>query len=936
MTNMVNCDGYDQAARRRKKQKHAAGMAVILAAALLLTGKLSVLAVESDRDNSIRSVRVSDSQIALSTLVIGSYLIDLKGLSDHIYEIAMDSAGEFSQNRMYYKSELSGGQWFEITDATSIRDITTAGTPVAASVIEALAFTHQVTANGTVIDLRVQAAVNAYDIPDPYDLMEMEELLPIKMHWQYLQSKETKTESDEKYLEILEIFYGLSIEDDVTRDCDASLDALNPYQLSVIAREKPGSWTEAVNTVMEGEDARRRVQSLHTLDSYLDELLKKAGGQDQEGLSPQEMEAFYEMVQKSSGGEVNRGDIDDLLNDNYVGNNDSNVGDNDTADGSVKKDAAWYERWHSMRESYQKLLAGAGTYRGVTLDETFQVDANMISAIGEAKSNVKTSIGKYTGKLLVEGTVACAQAIYRYSKELIGCAREEDTPGSDGATARLADLSNILKSVIEDAESERKTLESGLTVQALSVWQGILSDGAGKDYRQAESEGAGQPALTAFLSQRETEADSARLEYQTMLTELWKRMGNSAAQIDVEGRINALAQLEALPPADAAQSHLLGTVGKHREWLKKSLAELIAASADSSALDRLLKEQNDLESQRLNALDENDLAKAKRLAAEMEAGQDDINNLRQALYQTLTDPVSSPADKARAAAGMTEKSAGKLIDQLAGKITSGILDGADESALDADMAALSKVAEYDADAALAAVAGMRDTLEDAAGADLAKIDAQLADIEREAEKRAGVDGDRDRGKGMLSQEQLNDLLADYFGDASAASEQDKAGALIALSRYAEDMRDQTAGMLAVSLANQSAAKGSPYLYLKYDRAADTYISLQAIAEICGYRYLFDDVHHMVTLQKAAAYYIFTSGDMVYGFAEGAEGKLTAGPVLQTTLYLDSDDGKRIFDCQGYYVPECSYAAVETAAMEPVIESIYEMLLRTAEGSSAQR
>lgn len=925
MTDMVKYCGHNEAARRRKHKKSTTGMAIMLAAALLLTVKLPVLAVESDRDNRIRSVRVSDSQIAACTLVIGSYLIDLKGLSDHIYEIVMDSAGEFSQNRMYYKSELSGGQWFEITDATSIRDITTAGTPVAASVIEELAFTHQVTANGTVTDLRVHAAVNAFDIPDPYDLPEMEELLPIKMHWQYLQSKETRTESDEKYLEILEIFYGLSIEDDVTRDCDASLDALNPYQLGVIAREKPGSWTEAVNTVMEGEDARRRVQSLNTLDSYLDELLKKAGGQDQEGLSPQEMEAFYEMVQKSSGGEVNRDDIDDLLNDKPVGDNDNNVSNGDSTDSSAEKDASWYERWHSMRESYQKLLAEAGTYRGVTLDETFQVDANMISAIGEAKSNVKTSIGKYTGKLLAEGTAASAQAIYRYSKEMIGCARAKDTPGCDKATAGLADLYNILKSVIENEESERKTLEDGLTGQALSVWQGILSGGAGKDYRQAEGEGAGQPALTAFLSQRETEADSARLEYQAMLTELWKRMSNSAAQIDAEGRINAIARLEALPPADAAQKHLLGTVEKHREWLKKSLAGLIAASADSSALDQLLKAQNDLESQRLNALDENDLAKAKRLSAEMEAGQGDIDDLRQELYHTLTDPVSSAADKARAAAGMTEKSAGKLIDELAGNITSGILDGADGSTLDRDMAALSQLAQYDSDAALAAVSGIRDTLKGAANTEAesaVQIGAQLADIEREAEKGAGTGG----VGGMLSQEQLTNLLADYFGDAATASDQDKAGALIALSRYAQDSHNQSAAMLAVLLANQSAAKGSPYLYQKYDRAADVYISLQAIGRIFGYRYLFDDVHHMVTLQKAEDYYIFTSGDVIYEFTEGAEGRLTVRPVLQATLYLDSDDAKRIFDGKGYYVPGCSYAAVETAAMEPVIEEVYNGLM----------
>lgn len=914
--------------RQKRKIRTGRGL-VMLMAVLLFTGKLPVLAVESDRDNSIRSVRVADAQIALSTLVIGSYLIDLRGLSDHIYEIAMDSAGEFSQSGMYYKSELAGGQWFEITDATSIRDIMDAGKPVPASVIEALAFTHYVAANGTVTDLRVQAVVTEFDIPDPYDLMEMEELRPIKMRYQYLQSKETKSESDEKYLEILEIFYGLSIEDDVTRDCDVSLDALAPYKNDVAARKKPSSWTEAMTNVMEGEDARRRVQSLNTLDSYLDELLKKAGGQDQEGLSPEETEAFYKTLRKQSGEAGTVNDIYVMLNDRSVNDNDGNVNSSDNTDDAEKKGKTWYNRWHEMNESYQKFLAEAGTYRGVSLDENFQVDTEMIAAIGEAKSNVKTSISKYTGKLLAEGTMASAQAIHRYSRELIGCARASDSAGSDGATAALADISNILQSVIEDEESERKTLEDDLTVQALAAWQGILSDGAGEAYRQAESEGAGQPALAAYLSQRETQADGARLEYQTMLAELWKRTGNSLAQIDAGGRLDGIAQLKAMPPADAAGSCLLGTVEKHREWLEKSLAQLIAASADSTALDRLLEKQNDLESQRRDALDENDLAKAKKLAAEMEAGQNDIDNLRQALYHTMTNPVSSAADRARAAAGMTEGSAGKLIDELAGKITSGILDGADESALERDMAALSKMAAYDTDAAMAAVSGIRDTLDGAADTDAEQaeeIGAQLAGIEEKAAGAGAGGTGGGSGTGGLSQERLTELLADYFEDGSAVSDRDRTGALIALSRYAEDTQNQAAAMLSVSMANQAAAKGSPYLYPKYERAAKAYISLQAIGKIFDYRYLFDDVHRMVTLQKAGAYYSFTAGETVYVFAQGAEGKLTAGPALQTTLYLDGDDGKQIFDCKGYYVPGSSYAAVETAAMEPVIEEIYQMLM----------
>lgn len=235
-------------------------IALTMAVLMILNGQHSVVfATATDRDNSIRSVHVSNSEISNATLVIGSYLIDLNGLSDDIYSQAQESASEFGQNEMYYKSELAEGQWFEITDATSIADITDSGTPVNASVIEALEFTHKVAADGTVTDLRTNASVSAYDIPDPYDLANMVELDPIKLRYQYLQAKETKTDSDEKYLQILDIFYDLSIQDATTADCDNSLRTLSTYQSGLSGRGKPASWNKAVDTVMSQVDAQRRV-----------------------------------------------------------------------------------------------------------------------------------------------------------------------------------------------------------------------------------------------------------------------------------------------------------------------------------------------------------------------------------------------------------------------------------------------------------------------------------------------------------------------------------------------------------------------------------------------------------------------------------------------------------------------------------------------------
>ena len=151
-------------------------VASVLVVALLVIGGMTAYAVlENEKSGSLRSVKMTDDQIEMSTLVIGSHLIHLNGLTDELYETAVTSASEFNQYQMYYKSELAGGAWFEISEAVSIADITTSGRPVEKSVIEALEFTHKTGADGITVDLRTGKAVSIFDIPDPYDLSVMEE-----------------------------------------------------------------------------------------------------------------------------------------------------------------------------------------------------------------------------------------------------------------------------------------------------------------------------------------------------------------------------------------------------------------------------------------------------------------------------------------------------------------------------------------------------------------------------------------------------------------------------------------------------------------------------------------------------------------------------------------------------------------------------------------
>ncbi len=869
-----------------KKKIWCAALAVLICTATIVQ-TIKVQAVTSERDNGTKSVHVSDSEIENSTLVIGSYLIHINGLTDEIYSLATESANEFNQNNMYYKSELSSGKWYEITDATSIAAITSAGTPVEASVIEALEFTHKVDSSGNITDLRTGQTVGTYDINNPYDLENMKELEPIKLRYQFLEAKESKSDSDDKNIEIIGLFYGLSIKNSVTDSCDTKLSALETYKNGLSGRGKPASWVTEVETVASAVDAQRRVESLTLLTEYLDTLMKKITGQEEETMTRKEYEERLEAAETEA----------------------------------MKK---------LVTEEYEARQNKGGIFAEVTLNNNYQEDSTLIDAVTEARSNVENSITTYTAKLLSEGSSTTTKQIYQYSNDLINCANNSDISGADTATENLVNLRNIMKNVTANANSELQTLQGGLIDEAYSEWKSKLSAGASAEYREAVASGASDATRKSYLTQQKSDTNAARMEYQTMLDEACKRMANASAQEDILGRIDEAESLKALVPADDAESYQLETIDEYLNWLRSELSGLVADSGDSSELDTLRQQKEELETKRQNALDKNNLTEAKRLEAEIEAKQTDMDSLTEELTGILNSENSSEADKAKALAGLSDGSASKMLNTLAASITSGIRDSStDSSAIENQLAAFSALSSNDPDAASAAVKEIQQALDGSTELDSdvkEQMQSSVGEIKEQIEAATAT------GKDMNVSDLkslLNDYFGEYFGDSSGsgtASEKEKAGALIALSMFAEDTNHTDARTLAASLAGKLAAAGNSYIYEQYDKDTAEYLSLKAVSQVYEYRYIFDNAHYTVTLSQSGKYYLFTSGKKEYMTTGKAVGKLVKEAGLMGTLYISSSDGSTIFDCTAYYIPKSNYASVRNNDMEPRIQEVYRMLM----------
>lgn len=861
--------------KRKKRSKKWYGSILLSAILISLIGGIAVYAVLDNNDSeSVQSVKVSDSEIESSTLVIGSHLIHINGLTDELYAIAMESASEFNQNGIYYKSELAGGAWFEISNATSIADITTSGTPVDKSVIEALEFTHKTGADGITTDLRTQTTVSVFNIPDPYNLQTMEELEPLRIQYQILQEKEEQTDSDKTYLSIIGALFEKELEDDTTKALDETLSSLESYKNNLSSRGKPTNWKEETEGVMASVDAERRILVLTKLGKALDILECQANG------------VPYEEEEE----EGEEGDSEE----------DSEEGDSEE---------------------------GSDSEEGEAEDTTgLEVNTEIVAAIGDCIQNVQDSINAYRAKCLsATGETTADQMEYQYSQELISKASDNDTEGCDGAMEKLCALRNILDGTIENQTTELDTLTSQLISMSYQKYMADLSAGESPEYQTARADGMPQSVLTQYLTQQKAGANADRLEYQSMLEAAFLRMDNGAAQIYVLQLIDGVPAMNQSVVGDAASAYLRETVQEHLEWLRSKYGDLVKNGADSTQMEKLEQKKEDLENQYRDALDKNDLALANRIRAEMDAVQKDMDSLMASLTDILNSPYSSETDKAKARAELGNSNTAALLSDMAGNLASEIRSGdGEEEDLKNQLAALSAAAQLNPDAGLAALDQVKDALDQSTGmtSDLAKeMQNDLAEAKENVAQYAG-EGLSDATLSSLMEDVLNRVFGTDFAHATSAQQ---ASAILAMEWYGQERNSDTALSQAGRLAVQAAESKNPYLYEKYT-LEEAYMSLQALGQTLGYRYIFDDAHSTVTLQKGKSYYEFISASREYKREGGSKKELKTAPKLMGTLYIHGEDSQKIFSTKAEYISQAQYAVVGTTTVETQAKEIYERLM----------
>lgn len=861
-----------RAARIRRLTAGAVVLAVI--GTLMLGG----LYAQGFWDDS-RAVHIKPREIEDSTLAIGTHLIHLSALNDSIYVIAEKSAEESGQNQIFYKSELGGGAWFDISAASSLNDITLGGSPVTDEEMEALFFTHHTKSDGVTYDLRTGEAVNIFDIRDPYDLESMEELSPLKLYYDQLMEIQGESDTTRR----IDKFWQTPVSGDkgpaAVRDNEEKLYSLQGYLDTLNARGADSRETGKVTSVMEAVDSARRHAVFEVLEYELEKYLNEELGQppspplvedeDEEDLDAEESSGGEDAeegldVEESSGGRGGRDNVERFDTEGSSDGGDAEEGlDAEGSSDSGDDDEEEDENIYSSSIDPEKF------------------DQDLLSAISESLSNVKNALIECEGKMLSEGQTVMSRAEYQYSNDLIKHAKAGSESSCDQDVEKLLLLDNILNDVIADRPKELALLGGTLIEEAASEYMSALSQGETAEYRAQAAKNAPQAVLNRFINEGAGEINTRRGELEFLLEAECLRLDPASGMEYMDGWVDMVNSFAAVIPDDAFQSGSVDSVDAFSNYLTNKRRALELASG-GNLMDELNAEKDDLQTKRLSALDKNDLAGAKALAEKIADVEEEIRALEAesaAQLGALQDRISAleaagdlggaaaaKAELANLEKSLSDGSLGSLITQLKRDALDAIAAGAGglgtnaeegepsgeagtgegggaEAAANALMAqdavdALSELLPTSPKLVLPAMQEIYNELL-LNGGDQGLIDSlEQAVLENPAALRENLNASTLRS------------MVDNF-DGGAVSK------ILGMELYYQETGSQDALRMISVLARKEAGMGNPLVFERIQDGTGEYLPLTAIQAVTGWRFVWEKNTSMGVLARGKEYYGFT-------------------------------------------------------------------------------
>lgn len=799
----------------KRKNRIKATAAMILAVLLVWCFGKNISAALFDQN---KAVQLDLSTIENSTLLIGTHLIYLHSLNDQIYEIAVQSASDSGQDRMYYKSELAGGMWMDITDAGSISDISAGGIVADMNEINRLYLTHHTRSDGITYDLRTQQPVCIFDITSVYELETLPELEALKMQYDMMRESGSNSDSDSRNIELISNFFATDIHIDETQQYDMQLQALQNYYNELAANDADSKYLETTLEVMEKVSNARKVLVFTIAGINLDNLLDAVAGAGEDGA-----EINDALLTAISDSQYALGESMAEAEGNMLSVQDGVVSEKEFTLCTRMISNAESGNFYGCDEQNLQLqyLGNINNSRIVDSAEELKLLEELIIS-ADAGYRKKLSAGTTTEyEMLVSKNVSHAARESRMKADAAGAdaARAELEFLIQGAVDRRESIPDMAGSATQDFILQRiQDAAKFKSVIKQDDYADLYQDSVSKYVQWLNSLLAGVKQSGGSLGEEESLYEQKEALREQKLAAL------DSLDIDAAKRIDAMI---------AAVDEQIGALEKAQS---ERLADLMSKKAE---LERQLAQ---------NPRDTDLQAKISSIEAELAAGESDISGSSQAanIMESKNEIMEILAD------GDTSDSAMERLGDHVDLLVS-MLEAGSPLAMEAMKEVYIKLI---AKSELEAVNNY-DSLRE-------KIEAAVS----ESTVRVGTTNN-------LSPDGVENLIADALGvdgllaaDGSISSEslketapEDILAALLALGDLNRELgTDSSVEAFAGGFAAALMQNSDLPVFQTWEKRGEAYVPVEVLADCLGYRYVWNDTRKTAVLSKGGVFYSFTAYD----------------------------------------------------------------------------
>ncbi|MBR3607009.1 MAG: hypothetical protein IKL51_05485 [Lachnospiraceae bacterium] len=906
---------------------------LVLGISMTIFSAGNLLKVKGEEKPSITFEKFSSkTTIEDSVIFIGTHLIHIQSMTDTLYETALQSASKEEQSKVYYKSELAKGAWFDITDALGLEDISETGRIVMPEEMKNLKVEYYTFKDGITRSALTGNPMNIFNIKEPYNLYELEELEAIKQQFEEQFSAED-TGVKKYYYDQLKKFFEQEVRNDVTTECDRQLNGLQTLYTSLVTAEKK-ELAEIVVKIMEKVDSKRRAEVLYQL-SQSDNHLLNALQEVCTGSEYDKEEYILLIEEETTEEETTEEETTEEETTEEETTEEETTEEETTEEGTTEE-----EKGKTIRKEREQFVENSG----------------VLDAIASSLQACQTSYTNHIGNSLEKGSTIIKNMEYEKSMQVINQAGI----GAEAIIQELELLFNIQDDLVVQEGAELQMIESQLLPKAEEKYKGQVSGGVGEEYKVSVANGVSQAAIEQTLNRQKTSTNTALQELEFMISAQTKRQVPEDALNGIYDRLDSIPGLKGLVKQDAFRTKAAESLDEYRIWLLEKAKAIIEENEElASEMDKLEASKEELMTEYQQALDENDLALAKKKMATIELLDEEMEKKQQELQSILEHPDSSESDKAKAHNQAGNSTLLNQIESMKQEALLGLAEGKEEIGNTLD--ALEALGAEEALKEIAATATE-------SGKDRIAKEAQAAAEESQNSEFYKKEGES-AGAGSLEAVRVNQQIEEYYGDPfTKLKNEEKAQVIVVVDfllkdgyislrdlfdEYYEDYYEEANNQKTNSEKaenDQTTAKeeggrdsqrssadttglqqtipvnnGNTAVFQCVKRGEGKYAPLRVVAKLLDYRYIFDDSRKEVTLSKGSKTYHIKANDTgLLTYPDKTE-TLQRRPIYQSDLYLGEEDLLSLFGCRVFYLEKINMGICLTEKMYEEAEELYQQI-----------